>query len=356
VTAGLVAGSLLCPTAQAEAEHQSAVRFTVAATGDVLTHPRVLESARLPGSPERYDFEPLLRRLEPRIRAAHLALCHQEFVLGPGPPQPFPRYRAPPSLARATGALGWDACSVASNHSVDEGREGIASTIAALRAAGLRHTGTYVSRAASKRTLMLHVRGVRIALLSYTDTTNGVAIPRPFHVNVSEPHAILADARRARRRGADAVIVNLHTTGNFDPVTPEQRSLARRLAASPAVTAIIGQGPHAVRPIRFSRGKPVIFSEGDLVEGFDSQPDPEPASGLIAELHFVARPDRVRVASIRYLPLYVRERDRAAVVVGRALRRHQAGKRALRSAYREVVRLAGRSPRVKPIPRRLPRG
>jgi poly-gamma-glutamate capsule biosynthesis protein CapA/YwtB (metallophosphatase superfamily) len=354
--AGLVAGLLCCPAAHADAAGRSAVRFTVAATGDVLTHPSVLESARVPGSPERYDFEPLLRRVEPRIRAADLALCHQELVLGPGSPQPFPRYLAPPSLARATGALGWDACSVASNHSVDQGTEGIASTIAALRAAGLGHTGTYLSRAASRRTLMLRVRGFRIAVLSYTDTTNGVPIPRSFQVNLSERHAILADARRARRRGADAVIVNLHATGNFDPLTPQQRSLARGLAASPAVTAIIGQGPHAVRPIRFSHGKPLIFSEGDLVEGFDPQPEPEPASGLIAELHFVATPGRVRVESVGYLPLYVRERDRAAVIVGRALRRHQAGKRALRAAYREVVRLAGRSANVRPIPWRLPRG
>jgi poly-gamma-glutamate capsule biosynthesis protein CapA/YwtB (metallophosphatase superfamily) len=254
------------------------------------------------------------------------------------------------------GALGWDACSVASNHSVDQGSKGIASTIAALRGAGLGHTGTYRSRAASRRTLMLRVRGVRIAFLSYTDTTNGIPIPRPFQVNLSERHTILADARRARRRGADAVIVNLHSTGNFDALTAEQRSLARRLAASPAVTAIIGQGPHAVRPIRFIHGKPVIFSEGDLVQGFDSQPEPELASGLIAELEFVGGPDRISVESVGYLPLYVRERDRAVVIVGRALRRHQAGKRVLRAAYREVVRLAGRSAKVRPIPGRLPRG
>lgn len=329
-------------------------RFTVAATGDVLTHDAVLDAARVRAGPGRYEFRPLLRGVRSRIQHADLALCHQELVLGRGEPQPFPRFLAPLSLARATASLGWDACSVASNHSVDHGSAGIESTIAALRRAGLRHTGTYLSPASSRRTLMLRVQGVRLAFLSYTDTTNGLPVPRPFQVNLTDRRAILRDARRARRRGAAGVIVNLHTTGNFDPVSHQQRALIRELTASPAVTAVIGQGAHAVRPLRFANGKPVVFGEGDLLHGFDHQPYPQPASGLLAELHFAGSAKRVRVESVRYLPLYVRERDPAVMAVGRAYRFGRANRDSLRTTYRNVVRLAGRSRRIQPIPRRLP--
>jgi poly-gamma-glutamate synthesis protein (capsule biosynthesis protein) len=350
----LAAGLLAATPAAHGAQRGSGepVRFTVAATGDVLTQPGVLLAAHAPGSTSGFDFRPLLRRLEPRIAAADLALCHQELVIGPGRVQPYPRFLAPPALATATGNLGWDACSVASNHSVDHGREGIATTLAALDAAGVAHTGVYLDEAASRRTLILPVAGVRVALLSYTENTNGLPLPDPFSVNLIDGPAIVADARRARRQGADAVIVNLHDVGDFEGPVPEyQRPLIDRLTTNRAISAIVGQGPHIVRPIRFVNGKPVVFSEGDLLSAHESRRP----SGLIAELQFIATRRGVSVESVRYLPLHVRERDNAAVIVGRALDRGQANPADLRAAYRRVVAGAGRSSRVRPVPRRLVR-
>ena len=47
--------------------------------------------------------------------------------------------------------------------------------------------------------------------------------------------------------------------------TPGQLALAKRLTASRDITAIVGQGPHAVQPIELVNGKYVVFSEGNLV-------------------------------------------------------------------------------------------
>lgn len=327
------------------------VRFTVAATGDVITGAGVLKSARAPSSAGGYDFVPLLRGLRRRIAGADLSLCHQELVLGPGAPQGYPRFLAPPALARGMAELGWDACSVASNHSVDHGAEGVASTIAALDAAGLRHTGTYRSAAAGRRTLIMRVSGVRVALLSYTENTNGVPLPFPYSVGLIDEARILADARRARRRGADAVIVNLHDVGDLElPIPDYLRVLADKLTQSPAIAAVISQGPHLARPIRFLNGKPVVFSEGELLASRQYGI----RNGLVAELRFVASSAGVRVAAVRYLPLHLRSHDFAVVTVDRALRHRNANRRALRRAYRSVVELAGRSHRVRPVPRRFP--
>jgi poly-gamma-glutamate capsule biosynthesis protein CapA/YwtB (metallophosphatase superfamily) len=339
-------------------ERGESIRFTVAATGDVLTHPGVLAAATRAGG-TAFDFAPLLRDVGARVRRADLGLCHQELVVGTGRPhQQGWRYLAPPELAEATAALGWDACSVASNHAVDHGEWGIASTIAALEAAGLEHTGTFLTRRASRRPLIVGVRGVELALLSYTEATNHIVPPAPFSVGRYDASAILADACRARRRGADAVVVNLHDGGDFEPRGRHQQGLARRLAASPAITAIVGQGPHIVRPIRFVGGKPVVFSEGDLLSDYDSRPvggaRSEWASGLIAELVFVASRAAVRVTTVRYLPLHVDPLALSVAPIGRALRRPGADREALHAEYREVVGVAGRSPRIKPVPRRLP--
>lgn len=307
------------------------------------------------------DFVPLLRDVGARVRRADLGICHQELVIGTGRPhQQGWRYLAPPELAEATATLGWDACTVASNHAVDHGEWGLASTIEALDAVGLEHTGTFLTRRARTRPLILRVRGVDIALLSYTEATNHIVPPELFSVARYGAPRILADARRARRRGAEAVVVNLHDSGDFQPRARLQQSLARRLVASPAISAIVAQGPHIVRPIRFVAGKPVVFSEGDLLSDYDSSPTgsgrSEWASGLIAELRFVARRSTVRVASVRYLPLHVDRHAFTVAPIARALRRQGADRTAVRADYREVVGVVGRSSRISPVPRRLPPG
>ena len=66
---------------------------------------------------------------------------------------------------------GWDACSTASNHTLDVGQRGVNATIRALDRAGLRHTGSYRSKAASRRPTILEAKGVKVAFLAYTALT-----------------------------------------------------------------------------------------------------------------------------------------------------------------------------------------
>ena len=131
-------------------------------------------------------------------------------------------------------------------------------------------------------------------------------------MNWASPGPILADARRARRRGARIVIVNLHWgTEYVQPVTPQQRALARRLTRSPAIDAIVGQHAHVVQPIRRVNGKPVVFGEGNLISNQTAACCSAAAQdGLIALIDFVVRPGRrVRAPRIRYVPTWVRHPD-----------------------------------------------
>jgi Bacterial capsule synthesis protein PGA_cap len=288
------------------------VRLTVAASGDLLIHTPVAERALALGSGRRYDFAPLFAQVRRPIAGADLALCHMETPLVPGPVQGYPVFHTPPDLARSIKRVGWDACSTASNHSLDAGQYGIDTTLRALRSAGVKATGTARSARARRRTTIVRVKGVRVAFLSYTAVSNGQAVPHPWSVNWASPGPILRDARRARRRGARIVIVNIHWGAEFiSQVTPQQRALARRLTRSPAVDAIVGQHVHVVQPIRRVHGKPVVFGEGNLIS--NQTPACCPAAsqdGLIALIDFVVSPGRrANARRIRYLPTWVRHPD-----------------------------------------------
>ena len=137
--------------------------------------------------------------------------------MGPGPSTSYPIFNTPTGLAASIHRSGWDACSTASNHSLDQGLEGIRGTVAALDDRDVAHTGSFPSPELSRRPTILKVRGVKLGIISFTDSTNGIPAPTAWAVNeyaAADPKAgadaILADARRARREGANAVIVNLH--------------------------------------------------------------------------------------------------------------------------------------------------
>jgi poly-gamma-glutamate capsule biosynthesis protein CapA/YwtB (metallophosphatase superfamily) len=315
-------------------------RFTVAASGDFLIHSPVAAQALADGNGRRYDFAPMFSSIRARIGGADLALCHVETPLVPGPVQGYPSFRTPPGLARSIKDVGWDACSTASNHSLDAASYGVRTTLEALDRAGLRHTGTARSPRERRRPAILTVKGSRIAFLSYTAVSNGQPTPSPWAVNFADAGAILAEARRARRRGADAAIVNLHWGDEYvHDISPSQLALARRLTRSPDIAAIVGQHVHVVQPIRWLNGKPVVFGEGNLVSNQTAACCPaESQDGLIALLDFVAENGRVEARRVRYVPTYVRHPDYRVLPTSPGS-----------TSWNRTVATAGKRPRVKPV-------
>jgi poly-gamma-glutamate capsule biosynthesis protein CapA/YwtB (metallophosphatase superfamily) len=340
VKAALVALGLLWAQQAAGAPAAARVDFTVAASGDLLVHEPVAARALADGGGRRYDFRPMFGAIRGRIAGADLALCHMETPLVPGPVQGYPSFRTPPGLARSVRAVGWDLCSTASNHSLDAGQYGIGTTLRALDRAGVRHAGTARSPAEARRSTILEAKGVEVAFLSYTAVTNGQPVPHSWSFNWARAGRIVADARKARRRGADAVIVNLHWGTEFShAISPAQATLARQLTRSPAITAIVGQHVHVVQPIRWVNRKPVVFGEGNLVSNQTAACCPaESQDGLIALIDFTATGDRVRATRVRYLPTWVRHPDYKVL---------PASPGSL--SWNRTVAAAGRRPRIGPV-------
>ena len=305
----------------------------------------------------KYDFSPMLREIAPYIKRADLAICHVETPMTPRPPTGYPVFNTPPALATSIKNAGWRICDTASNHSLDEGQYGIDQTGLALDRAGVLHTGSFGSRAAQNRTLMVTVKGVRVAFLAYTEMTNGISLPHPWSVNLARLSAVRAAAHLARRRGAQVVIVNFHW-GNEDVSQPSafQLSIASALARDRDITAIVGQHVHVVQPILRVHGKLVVFGEGQLLSNQTAACCPiQSEDGMLVFLHIVVEGTTSRVASITYMPTWNRHPDYTVLPIGDAQRRHQAPAAVLRASYRRTTSVAGRiSHVVEPIPARLP--
>ena len=286
--------------------------FTLLASGDVLAHRSVQERARAYGAHRGrpYDFRPMFAPIRGVVSAADLAVCHLETPLsasGRGL-SGYPRFNAPPQLATAIRGAGYDACSVASNHAMDQGARGVAGTLTVLDKAGLRHAGTARSPREARPSI-LAVRGVRVALLSYTYGLNGFHPPpgRPWLVNLISPGRILADARAARRAGAQFTVVFLHWGQEYRSApTPAQRTLARRLLADPSVDLLVGHHAHVVQPIRRLHGKWAAFGMGNSLSAQSAACCPAATQdGVLLQVTVVPRAGRLVVGRLSYVPTWV---------------------------------------------------
>ena len=330
--------------------------LTVEVNGDILVHSPVWERALQDGH-GNYDFAPMLREIAPYIRSADLAICHVETPMTPRPPTGYPIFNTPTQLARAIRRTGWRICDTASNHSVDQGQYGIDQTGRALDRVGVLHTGSFASPGAQRRTLMIKVKGINVAFLAYTEMTNGIPLPHPWSVNIATIARVRHDARIARRRGAQVVIVNFHWGDEFVPEPSTfQTSLARGLTRDRDITAIVGQHVHIVQPIERVNGKLVVFGEGQILSNESAACCPiETEDGMLVFVHIVVTGDRSHVTGITYLPTWDRHPDYTVLPIGEALRRRQESAATLLASYARTVSVVGRRHGLlEPVPARLP--
>jgi poly-gamma-glutamate synthesis protein (capsule biosynthesis protein) len=323
-----------------------AIHFTVSVSGDLLMHQPLLDRARANAGGHGYDFAPFFNKIAPYVAGVDLGLCHVETPMGPGPITTYPIFNTPTDLAKSIHRSGWDACDTASNHSLDGAQAGIDGTVHALDDADVKHTGSFASKKASNEPTFVHVDGVKVGYVAYTDATNGFTPPHPWSLNTypaADPKAgakeIIHDARKARDEGADAVIVQLHW-GDENSQSPNasQVAVAKKLTSAKVVTVVVGQGPHVVQPIERINGKFVVFSEGNLVSNQSASAGlpTETEDGLIALLHFKAVGDNVTVRRVTYVPTWVHLGDYVVLPA------KPSGSQTLHASYRRTVKVVGK--------------
>ena len=230
--------------------------FTLVATGDVLVHQDRGLTTGARQDDGGYDFSAVLAPVAPLIGDADLAVCHLETPVAPagGPYRGYPSFAVQPEIVDALAGAGYDLCSTASNHSLDDGTDGLVRTLDALDAAGIAATGTYRSAAESTEPRIVDVGGIRVGHVAGTFSLNGVPLPAGAEwsvdvVEVPDVAPMLEAAARTRAAGADVVVASLHCCLEYDnDPTPAQEEAVRALLASPDVDLVLGHHAHVVQP------------------------------------------------------------------------------------------------------------
>jgi poly-gamma-glutamate synthesis protein (capsule biosynthesis protein) len=224
-----------------------------------------------------------------------------------GPFTNFPLFNVPPQVTTALAEIGYDSCSTASNHSLDQHEAGVARTLAALDNAGIQHAGTARSRAEAEKINLLTVHDVTVAHLSYTFSFNGIPLPqgKEWLANALDPAAVIRDARRARAAGAEVVIVSIHWGSEYQHEPDElQLRVARQLLAAPEIDLILGHHAHVVQPLERIGDKWVAYGMGNEVAWQNQAQDTR--DGILPVFTFgEVRPGVFRVTTVEVRPVHM---------------------------------------------------
>ncbi len=245
--------------------------FTLVATGDVLVHQGgvLTQGAWQPDGST--DFSEVFAPVAGLIGDADVAICHLETPLATdgGPYRGYPSFAVQPEIVDALDGAGYDLCSTASNHSLDDGFDGLTRTLDALETAGIGHAGTYRSERASRQPTLVEVGSVTVGHIAATFGLNGVPLPpgRGWAVDVADlpgVDGILTAAARARAAGADVIVASLHCCLEYDnDPTGTQVAAVRALLASPDVDLVLGHHAHVVQPFERIGGEWVAYGLGN---------------------------------------------------------------------------------------------
>jgi len=282
---------------------------TVMLAGDLLVHPQLWDQARADAAAtgkQPMDFEPLIEGMRSYVSGSDLAVCHMETPVAEtdGPYAGYPMFNVPPQILTAAAAVGYQACTTASNHTVDAGTEGLNRTLAVLDSLGLEHTGSYATEADSEIPLILDTSGARIGIIQATYGLNGLVADYPWQVDMLDAEDMIARAQAAREQGADLVVGAVHA-GDEYASTPnaQQVETAHALADSGEFDLIYGHHTHSVLPIENYNGTWIVYGLGNAV----TELSPWYAvnnEGLIVRAQFVQENDGAdwRVSDLAWAP------------------------------------------------------
>jgi poly-gamma-glutamate synthesis protein (capsule biosynthesis protein) len=193
-------------------------------------------------------------------------------------------FKARPELVAALLAGGVDVVSLANNHLMDYGAEGLVDTLATLDAAKVKHFGAAESLTAARTPTIVEVKGIKLAFLGYfflgdrnIEPPEVIAVEgAPGVAGHFKDLAILkgwvTEDIKAAKSKADLVIPFFHW-GREGKTTPEtyQTELAHT-AIDAGAAAVIGSHPHVLQGMELYKGAPVVYSLGNFVFGGNWNP------------------------------------------------------------------------------------
>jgi len=253
------------PAAPEPGPDRSLARIRVASVGDMMIGTDYPKN-HLPDD----DGISFLAAVTPVLAAADIAFGNLEGVLMDGG-EPVKRcsnpdacylFRSPVRYVEHFRNAGFDVLSLANNHARDFGEEGRTSSMEAIAAAGMHHSGRVDDFASFEQD------GLRIAVLAYAVTKNSnmlldYELAFSTVAQFAATHDIVIVSFHGGAEGADVTHVPFAEEEYFGEPRGDVVWFARGVVDAGA-DLVIGHGPHVVRGMELYRDRLIAYSLGNF--------------------------------------------------------------------------------------------
>jgi len=281
--------------------------------GDLMCHSTQFNYARVDA--DSFDFTGVFCEVKPFLSDAGLTIGNLETVIAGKTKgySGYPYFNAPDDFIFALKNAGFDLLITANNHALDQGWDGVKRTIEVINQNKIHRTGTFISEADRDSIRIFMINSITIAILAYTENTNGVTIPKgkDFIISLIDEDRIKQDIRKARDKKVDFILVHLHYGQEYLREPDDyQKTIVKKIIDFGA-DIIIGGHPHVIQPFDYfktNHTKPdsgfVAYSLGNFIS---NQRWRYSDAGVILNIQLTKNrfTDSVFISDISYLPTWV---------------------------------------------------
>ena len=228
------------------------------AVGDNIAHQTIREVGMTEYGPWNYDS--VYQYVKEDVEAADLALVTQEtiFVENREDVSGYPSFGTPPEFGDALVNTGFDVIASATNHALDKGTDSIEYTLNWWEEnhPDIPVLGLYDSQEASEEIPIISCKDLKLAMLDYTYSLNGLELPsgQEYMVDVFDEEKAREDIRQAKEL-ADVVIVVMHVGNEYEQDVDQETQEWTDIFLEEGVDIVIGSHPHVVRTMETLTGE-----------------------------------------------------------------------------------------------------
>jgi len=302
-TASTPSASSTTPTESGTAAPSIAVatEVRIAAVGDIM----------LGGTAEpemqKFGYDYPFELAQSLLHQAQIVFGNLEGPLTEGGASETPKkyvFRSPPDkVAPALARAGFNIVSLANNHSLDYGPQGLEDTRAALEKVGIHGVGAGRNLAEARTPVYMVKDGVTVAFLAYSLT-----FPEEFWAGPEKPGTafgheldVRADVAAARQK-ADIVVVSFHWGQEGKTELRDYQVQLAHAAIDAGASAVLGHHPHILQAVEHYQNGVILYSLGNFAFGSYSN---TATRSVVALLTFRDR----QWSELRLLPINVKNAE-----------------------------------------------
>lgn len=216
------------------------------------------------------DYHLLYNDLLPIIKEADISITNLESpLIDSGQPiaKTGPNLKAPVNSIEAIKFAGFDMVTLANNHMMDYGDEGLFSTLRACENTGIRHIGAGSNSEEAKNIEYFNVKSRRIAFINCCENEWSTTQGNYPGCNPLNEVSLFYQIQEAKSN-SDNVILIIHGGHETYEYPSLRMKKLYRWFVDLGVDAVVGHHTHCFSGYEIYKGKPIVYSLGNFI--FDS--------------------------------------------------------------------------------------